>query len=128
MKRLRRWERRILVACLGLRPQIGQDGIPRRPPCRSIYNAIDFGRLDVFMVEGALRFLERARMSDNVLVRQCFEGAGSFETVRSSRYLSPVDLLTLGGAGLLYEGADLYFYHRRINTLNISDTVYNTSQ
>lgn len=128
MERLRRWERGVLAACMGMRPRIGPDGVPRRPSCLSIYRAIDFGRIDVFMVEMALRFLERASSSDNLLVRECFNGERNLETVQMSRYLSPVDLITLREAGLLYGDTDLLFYHRRINSLDISDTVYNTAQ
>lgn len=128
MERLRRWERRVLTACLGMRTQLGPDGVPRKPSCASIYGATDFCRLDVFMTEGAIRFLERARSLENSLVRGCFNMNRDLETVRLSRYFSPTDLLTLRDAGLLFEGADLLFYHRRINRLDNNDTVYNTAQ
>lgn len=51
MERLKRWERMIVPVCLGMRSQLGHDGIPRRPSYGFIYNAIDFTRLDVYMVE-----------------------------------------------------------------------------
>lgn len=128
MERLRRWERRILVACLGLRPRLGPDGVLRRPSCKLTYSQVDFGRIDNFMVEKTIKFLESAQNLENDLVKNCFSNSRSLERIGLAKYLSPVDLLTLREAGLLHEGANLLFYHRRIHTMDINNTVYNTAQ
>lgn len=128
MERLRIWERRILAACLGLRPRLIADGVYRRPSCKSIYDGVDFGRVDVFLIESALSFIERAASHENRLIRECFEHDGGLLPMQDRRYLSPVDLRTLEGEGLLYRGADLLFYHRRIHSFDLGDLVYNTKQ
>lgn len=128
MERLRIWERRILSSCLGLGPRMCSDGIFRRPTCKSIYNGIDFERIDVFLVGSAIKFLERASSLDNGIVTECFQRPYDLGALHLNRYFSPIDILTLKNGNLLYGDAGLLFYHRKVNTLNIEDLVYNTEQ
>ena len=76
----------------------------------------------------AITFLEHSSVLLNEMVRNCFSHATDLDGVRGHRYLSPIDLLTLWDAGLLYRDDRLLFYHRRVNTLDIQDLVYNTVQ
>lgn len=114
----------MLSTCLGMRPRLRSDGRIHRPASWSIYGTVGFERMNIFMVVMSIKCLESARSLDNGLVRVCFDSSGNLETVQMCIYLSPVDLLTLRGAALLYERVDLLFYHTR----NISDTVYNNAQ
>ena len=93
MERLRIWERRILSACLGLGSRMLPNGTFRKLSCRLIYERYSFEKIDVFHMP--------------------------LDGVSSHRYLSPIDLLTIRDAGLLYKYDRLLFYHRRVNTLDI---------
>lgn len=128
MERLRVWERRIFTACLGLRPEVGLDGTLRRPSCARIYREVGAPRIDNFLVDSALKFLENASSLGNRIVDDCFSHARNLESVLGSRYLSPIDLLTLRNGDYLYRDADLMFYHRRIDTFDLDNPVYNTNQ
>lgn len=128
MERLRVWERRILVSCLGLRPKRHTDGTWRYPSSRSVYDSIDFDRIDVFLIKGALKFLDRASFLENGLIRNSLLYDNSLQRLITDNYRPPVSLLTLDREGLLIRDDRLLFYHRRFGTLDIADTVYNTYQ
>ena len=128
MQRLRIWERRILSGCLGLTPRMLLDGTFRRSSCRLLYERYNFERIDVFLMRTAITFLEQSSVLLNEMVSNCFSHASDLDGIRGHRYLSPIDLLTLRDAGLLYREDRLLFYHRRVNTLDIQDLVYNTAQ
>lgn len=127
MERIRVWERRILSSCLGLRSEFGADGIPRRPSCAHIYSLIDFERIDVFLIKSALTFFERSADLENELFQQSCNIADDSE-ILSENYLPPVGLLSLEKRGLLFDNDRLLFYHRRFNTYDLLNTVYNTNQ
>lgn len=128
MERLRRWERRILVSCLRLQPTFAEDGTIRRPSCRTIYNSAGFDRIDVFLMNGALRFLERSASLDNGLVRDSLQLDTSLLRLLEDNYRPPVGLLTLDREGILYRDGKLLFYHRRFGSFDLDDLVYNTYQ
>lgn len=128
MERLRIWEARILASCLGLRPTRHEDGTFRRPSRRSIYNLVEFDRLDAFLVKNALKFLDRSSNLDNSIVRNCLEPDRQLAGYLSENYRPPEGLLRLDSEGLLFRDDRLLFYHRRLGTLDVEDTVYNTSQ
>lgn len=127
MERIRVWERRILSACLRLRPTYGPDGTIRWPSCRQIYDGVEFDRIDVFLVKTALAFLEKSADLDNQLVRRCIERGGD-DTVMTYRYIPPAGLLTLRRNGRLFVNDRLLYYHRRFGSLDLTDTVYTTDQ
>lgn len=127
MERIRIWERKVLSSCLGLTSTIGENGILKRPSCAQIYDAVDFDRIDIFLVRSALTFLDRSEYLDNELVRQS-RNAANDPNCLSGNYLPPASLLELRRQDLLYVNDRLLFYHRRFGTLNILDTVYNTNQ
>lgn len=127
MERIRVWERRILCSCLGLKRYIAEDGTWRSPSCRRIYDGVKFGRIDVFLVNTALASLERSATIENDLIGGCYDRVGT-DDLQIKRHLLPVDLLTLSERGLLRDGEDLLFYHRRYRTLDIENTVYNVCQ
>ena len=127
MERLRIWERRILSTCLGLKTVIHNDGTMRRPSCKEIYNSVDFGRIDTFLVNSGLKFLENCKNLDNDLVKACFSTSDA-DSVTERKSLGPLDLLFLHERDLLETDGKLLFYHRRFNTLDIDNVVYNIMQ
>lgn len=129
MERLRRWERSILTYCLGMGHVVRPDGSFRRRSCRAIYDAADLERIDLFLMKGALRFLETAQTVDNELLRGSLNFHIDADTLAIRKHLPPVALLKLNEQNLLYNNDNnLVFYHRRFNTLNVTDTVYITTQ
>lgn len=128
MERLRVWERRIVSACLGLGPRMVPDGSFRRPSCSAIYMNMGFERIDLFLMRSAISFLGLARQLPNELVRNCLTNTSDLESVRRHEFYAPLDILTLKDAGLLYRNDRLVFYHRRFNSLDWDNLVYNTSQ
>ena len=127
MEKIRRWERRILCSCLDLPAEIMEEGTRRRPTNRAIYDGIQFARIDCFLMDSALSFLEKAVHMGNPMVTDCFDRADP-DNVISRNYFRPVDILALKNGGHLSSGGRLLFYHRRYGTLDIQDTVYNTTQ
>lgn len=128
MERLRIWERRILVSCLGLRPAMGPDGVMRRPSCEMVYSVAGLERIDVFLVRCALGFLEKASTVDNGLVRGCLQGGISPGRLLEVPHRPPVCLAGLEEQGLLFRDGRLLFYNRRFGSTGIEDLVYNTAQ
>ena len=128
MERLRIWERRIVSACLNLKPRMHHSEVFRKPSCSIIYEKMCFERIDVFLMRTAIAFLQNSSNLRNSIVNNCLTNSYDLESVRCHRYLSPTDILTLRDAGLLYRDDRLLFYHRRINSRDIDDLVYNTAQ
>lgn len=129
MERLRRWERSILNYCLGLRPTIRMDGTFKNPSCRVTYDQAGIDRIDRFLMRGALNFIETANHMENSLVLESLECPLNSNDIRTHRHLPPAVLPKLNDEGLLYNNDNkLLFYHRRYNQMNVSDTVYITSQ
>lgn len=128
MERLRKWERRIIAPCVGLRRTRDEYGIWKRPSNKSIYNAIDFERIDAFLVKGALAFLRKCGDLDNMLISRSLEYSEGIEDLTTAKYLPPVSLLTLEREGFMFTEGKLLFYHRRYGTMDLLNTAYNTAQ
>lgn len=135
MERLRKAERRILRQCLGLRATMDELGNWTRPSCETIYQKSKIARIeriDVWMTELAIRFLEKClrENSENVVIGKCQLQNEEFnDIIQSGGALTPMGLLKLQEKNMLYdENGNLVFFHRRYNTYNLEDHVYNTAQ
>lgn len=127
MERIRIWERKILSSCLGIGSTFGEDGVRRGPSCSLIYESVDFERIDAYLVRCGLSFHAKCDELDNQLVRQCYDMAEGCD-MQSLKYLPPASLPALDRKGLLFVDGKLLFYHRRIDTFDLLNTVYNTAQ
>lgn len=128
MERVRAWERRALRSCLGLRTIVRRDGSVSRPSCRAIYDGAGTPRIDVWMVRGAIEFLGRCGDVGNGMVSDHFSSNDDRNALLNRTYFSPAALPRLNEENLLYDGEVLLFYHRRHNSFDFQDTVYDTTQ
>lgn len=128
MERLRVWERRIIRTCLGMRRRVVVDGSVRSTPCRQIYGAVDFPRIDVFMVRSALRYFENSRASSNLIVQASLDHPPDTSSEVTMRHLRPSALANLNDEGMLFSDDVLIFYHRRSDSFNVLNAVYDAAQ
>lgn len=115
MERIRRFERKILVLALGLKPIVNDNGEFRHPTSKSIYDAITFQRIDVFMVNLAIKFLDKCQSNDNSIIRNFIDNVENIDVLLRRKHLPPVALLKLQEEGLLFANNKLIYYHRRYN-------------
>lgn len=130
MERLRKAERRLLRYCLGIGPQMCSDGSFKSTSNKKVYEKYNADRIDVFLMKLAISFLERNEFSSNNLIRNCYMSESDFEYILNDckKYLSPACLIHLNKKNLIYTDEKLTFYHRRFNTYNMTNLVYNIDQ
>lgn len=128
MERLRMWERRVLRTCLGLRKGFMVNGSYRSTSCRTIYDKTGFDRIDLFMMKGAEKFVEKSVLLENEIVAEALRYSYDAQSIMSKKHLPPAAIPLLKNEGLLYIDNRLLFYHRRYNSYDTADVVYNTAQ
>lgn len=82
------------------------------------------------MVELAIGFLRKCAYVQNGLVEECQIELEEFqEIIESSKVLTPLCLLKLLQSDKVFDqNLKCMFYHRRFNTYDIQNSLYNTSQ
>ena len=130
MERLRVFERYILRICSGLNRQTFNSNLTfrKRISNKKIYNKCKIKRIDCFLIENGLRFLNNLPYVENNLINEYYNKQHEISFPFSERYLSPIYLRQIQNQNLLYRDKKLLFYHRRYNTYNIENLVYNTDQ
>lgn len=130
MERIRKSERRFLRSCLGLRAKLTDEGLYRTPPNELLYEKAAMRRIDTWMVELAIGFLNGCSHSANNMITRCDISREECERiVMQSGVLTPMCLLALLDMGMLYDPeGQLLFYHRRFGSYDLINTVYNTVQ
>lgn len=135
MERLRKAERRMLRHCLGVRAKVDELGIWTFPSCKVLYARSKMEkvqRLDVWMTELAVKFLERCSHNDvgNAHVEKCKLGNDEFDSImQTGGALTPMGLLKLHENKILYnDDGKLVYYHRRYRKSHTQNYVYNTAQ
>lgn len=128
MERLRKFERYILRICTGVYWQPIRDVFRKKISNSKLYNTCKIERIDNFLINSAIRFLDNTPNVDNALLLKYFEKENQIAFPFRERYLSPIHLNLLFKNSNLYTENKLLFYHRKFNTYNITNHVYDTSQ
>lgn len=120
----------MLRSCLEIKPILDNNGIWRLPHNSAVYENTPFDRIDMFLIKGALKFLEKSSFLENSLIIDSLNNNSitDINNILETNYHAPKCLLPLDRAGLLSIDNQLLFYHRRYKTFDINNTVYNISQ
>lgn len=128
MERIRCFERKVLKICSGLKDIKFDDGSIKKVSNKNIYKKCKMKRIDNFLIESAVRFLNSCLYNDNSLISNYAEKLNTISFPLTERYYSPIYLKKLIESNIVYSNNMALFYHRRFNSFDISNTVYNTCQ
>lgn len=128
MERLRIFERKILKICSGLKDIKFEDGSFKRVSNKNIYKKCKMKRIDNFLIESGIKFLDSCRYIDNILILNYMRKLNTITFPLIDKYYSPVYLKKLHDNNVVYNNRMALFYHRRFNSFDIYNTVYNTWQ
>ena len=130
MERLRVFERYILRICSGLhrKPFRRNDQFRKRISNKTLYTKCKIVRIDNFLIKGGLNFLKKLPLIPNRLIQNYNNKQHDISFPFTERYISPIYLKIIENQNLLYRNKKLLFYHRRYNTFDIDNTVYNLEQ
>lgn len=128
MERLRVAERKMLRYCLNLKWKLTEWGFYSCPANKLVYELSKLERIDVFMTRVAIGLLDRAADSENELIRRCaIEREDLDRIIHTEGFLTPMCLNKFPNENIVKDGK-LVLYHRRFNSYNFDDLVYDTSQ
>lgn len=120
---------------MGLRTRIDSLGNWTSPSCKLIYelsNMANVKRIDVWMTELAVKFLGQCvhNNNENEIIDKCKIEDEEFDAIILSRgALTPMGLLKLSEKNTLVDNeGKLVYYHRRHETYDTLNVVYNTAQ
>lgn len=85
-------------------------------------------RIDNFLIESGIKFLDSCRYIDNILILNYMRKLNTITFPLIDKYYSPVYLKKLHDNNVVYNNRMALFYHRRFNSFDIYNTVYNTWQ
>lgn len=128
MERLRIFERKILKICSGLKNNKFSDGSIKKVSNKNIYKKCKMKRIDNFLINSGIKFLDGCINIDNILISRYLEKLNTITYPLVERYYSPIYLKVFNNNNAVFNNSKALFYHRRFNSLNIINTVYNTYQ
>lgn len=130
MERIRILERKMIKHCLGLKTFLNEEGRLTQPNCRKLYEDSNITRIDKYMTNIAINYLEKCTSHPNSNISELVINEEELLNIkRNGLYLTPMCLLTLHQSNQLFDNENkLMFYHRRYKTYNFDNTVYITTQ
>lgn len=126
MEKVRRYERMILRKSTGLH---WNPGTEKRYSNYCIYSKCNIQRVDAYVIENNLRFIDKLKYINNELIREYTQKIQSISYPIVDKYMSPLYIKVLEDNNIFVKDGKNLFYHRRMNTLDIEDNkVYNEDQ